>query len=143
MVYEIVGTIAGFVIAFILFWLRDIHLYKRRHKRQLERELIKTKLEKLYTPLYILIKSSEWVVGKRMLAITQPVGEKGVSKQKSFLDDIIQRNLHLASDELHELLPRVLGAGYFKTQKDDDVKKLVDLIIEEYEELRKEYMKCE
>ncbi|MCK5022884.1 MAG: hypothetical protein KAS04_01790 [Candidatus Aenigmarchaeota archaeon] len=143
MVYEVIGTIAGFVVAFILFWLRDIHLFRKREKRQLERELIKTRLEKLYTPLYMMIKSSEWLTGKKILGFSQPVGEKGDGKQKTYLDSTIQQNLHLASDELHELLPKVFGAGYFKTQKDADIKKLVNLIIKEYEELRKEYLTCE
>lgn len=140
MVYEI---IIGFVVAFVLFWLRDIHLFKKRTKRQLEMDLIKNKLEKLYTPLYVLIKSAEWLTDKSILGIQKMSGEPDDFRQKKILDDIIQKHLYLANDELHELLPRAFGAGQYKNQKEEDLKKIVDLIKKEYEDLQKEYMKCE
>jgi hypothetical protein len=137
---EIIGTMAGFVIAFILFWLRDIHLFKKRQKDKIKREIIRNRLEKLYTPLYLLLKSSEWLTGKKTIGTSKSSREEGEGRQKEHLDKIIENNLYLASDELHKFLPKIYGAGYYKPQNQEDFNKLMELIEKDYEELRKSYL---
>ena len=45
----------------------------------------------------------------------------------------------LPDDDLQDILPRVIHAGFWKEDNKDTVEKAVQLIISGYEKLRKEY----
>jgi hypothetical protein len=146
---SLLAALIGFVAAFLLFYLRDIRLYSKRTKEQRRRGIVQRQLEKLYSPLFFLIKYHEFIVPGREPGLTyiadpisfspEGIPESRVSKGKRDLDSIILNYGYLAEDELMGLLPRLVGAGFYDKRNAETVPRMVELILSGYERLRKEY----
>jgi hypothetical protein len=136
------SLLSGFLGAGLLLYVRDIYLYSKRAKEQRTRARVRRQLEKLYTPLYVYIKKAEFLTGLPTLAIEEnPLGMgPSESRQKEFLDSIVENYTYLADDELtHDLLPRIHGAGFYKKENQETVRRVAELTLSGYQKLRKEY----
>ena len=124
----------SFSIALIIMGIKDVYLDKQRRKEERRKRLVQNRLEKLYTPLYTIIKANEITFGRKEMSFWND------NEGNSNLGDIrkiIQHNLHLAEPELQSLL-----AEYFNKPTKTDIdksNKLSDLIFKGYEDLRNEY----
>jgi hypothetical protein len=133
----IIPALIGAAVTFILMYVREIYIYKRKFKREMQIALIEKRLEKLYSPLYRIIKTSEVRLGKPQIGYGKRSDEKGEARQKLYLDQLIEDYFYLASDELQPYLAEIHGSGFYHPKMDPE--KMVNLIIEEYSELRSEY----
>jgi hypothetical protein len=107
---------------------------------------VQRQLEKLYTPLFMLTKYHEFIIGDKggpnLTYISDLISSKpqgGVDRGKRDLDSIILNYGYLADDELMGLLPQILGAGFYDARNKETVPRMVELIVSGYERLRKEY----
>ena len=130
----IVGAVVGALLSFRLMWF----LYDKNFKREKERELLEKRLEKLYSPLYSNIEIIEAAVGESKIGFKKSSKEEGEGRMKIFLDQLIEQNLHLASEELRQLLVKMHGAGFYKLNE-DEVKEITGLIKNEFKELQDKY----
>jgi len=128
----LISASIGFAGSALLMYIRDIYLYGKRTKEQHRRTIIERRLEKLYSPLYRNIKTSEFLFKQQTLSSVTTQG-------KQELDSIIDNGLYLAEDELMKLLPRIYGAGYYQEANKEIVGQIVKLITNSYERLRKDY----
>jgi hypothetical protein len=136
----LIGAFVGVAGAFILTYVRDIYLYSRRTKAQERRAIVQRRLEKLYSPLYRFVKSSEFILKKQTITFSIPAGkDDSTSREKNFLDSTIERYLYLADDDLMALLPRIHGVGYYQKENAQINEQVVKLITSGYEKLRREY----
>ena len=145
----LLSVLSGILGAALLFSLREFILIPSRTKEQRKRQQVQRQLEKLYTPLFMLVKHVEFILpgGEPTLTyIADPISfsaqgipESKVSKGKRDLDSIILNYGYLAEDELAKLLPRILGAGFYDQRNKEAVSRMVELIVSGYERLRKEY----
>jgi len=136
------GAFLGFAGSALLMYVRDIYLHSKRTREQHRRAIIERQLEKLYSPLYRFIKSSELLVKHPTIAVTvsseeSKRGEEG--RQKEFLDSIIENYLYLAEDDLMVLLPRLHGVAFWQKENEETMTQLVKHVVSQYEKLRKEY----
>jgi hypothetical protein len=147
---SLLGAAAGFAGAFFLFFIRDVWLQSKRTKAQRRHARVQRQLEKLYTPLFMLIKYGEFILkdrGPTLTYISEPISlspdgfpKRGADKGKRDLDSIILNYGYLAGDdELMRLLPQILGAGFYDARNKETVPRMVELIVSGYEKLRKEY----
>ncbi|MEA2076279.1 MAG: hypothetical protein U9O85_11265 [Euryarchaeota archaeon] len=136
----IIPALIGAVVTFFLMYVREIYLYKRKFKREMQIALIEKRLEKLYSPLYRIIKTSERRLGKPMIGFGRRSDEKGEARQKLYLDQLIEDYFYLASNELQPYLAEIHGSGFYHPKMDPE--KMINLIIKEYSELRNEYFAC-
>ena len=135
----ILSLSSGFAGAVLFFAIREGVLYPSRTKEQRRQAIVKRKLEKLYTPLYMLIKYSKFILRDKKPTLTY-IGDSG----KKDLDSLILNYGYLAEDELMELLPRILGPGFYQASNAEIVPKVVDLIVTGFEKLRNDYLSaCE
>jgi hypothetical protein len=124
----------GVLGAAFLFYIRDVWLYSRRTKKQRRRDLVQRKLEKLYSPLFMLLKQSEFIISdKEPKLYLNEEGEK-------YFDSMILNYGYLADDELMKLLPRFLGAAFHDSRNKEMVRQTVNLILSGYSKLREEYV---
>lgn len=130
---SIVAAFIGLAGAFILVYIRDIYLDKMKFHRQIQRSIIEKQLENLYSPLSENIKSNELQFGQKDLKWSNDA-------EKQELDQIINKNFHLASNDLQPLLARIYRSGAYNVSVEDK-NKLIDTITKEFEQLRKEYFK--
>lgn len=130
----------GVAGSFVLVYVRDMYLYTRRTKEQHQRALVQRRLEKLYSPLYRFVKTSEFLLKRPTISFDIPAGTQGdESRERILLDSIIEKYLYLAEDDLMELLPRIHGVGYYQEENKGIEEQVVKLILDGYEKLRKEY----
>jgi len=97
---------SGFAGAALFFGIREGVLYPRRTKEQRRQAVVKRKLEKLYTPHYMLIKYSGFILRDKQPTLTY-MGDSG----KKDLDSLTLNYGYLAEDELMELLGPWLRLG--------------------------------
>jgi hypothetical protein len=141
------SLLSGFVGAALLLYVRDVYLYSKRTKQQQRRAIVQRQLEKLYSPLFMLVKYAEFTIGKPIMTyIADPISfsEKGVPeakvpKGKQDLDSIILNFGYLAEDDLMSLLPRLVGPGFYDQRNAEIAPRMVELVLGGYEKLRKEY----
>jgi len=134
----ILSAVIGLAGGFVLLVVRDILLYNEKLREKRKRYLIENRLEKLYSPLYMRIKASEIIFGKRGLIYGKSSGEKGEGKEREEIKKVIHDGIYLASEELQPLLAEL----YFKpVVGSEKTGKITELIVKEYEELRKQYFK--
>jgi len=122
---------SGFVGAALFFAIREWVLYPRRTKEQRRRGIVQRKLEKLYTPLFMLVRYSEFILRDKKPTLTY-LGDGG----KKDLDSLILNYGYLADDELMKLLPRILGPAFYQASNKEIVPQVVDLIVSGFEKLR-------
>lgn len=134
LVSAVIGAITGAFASFVLMY----YLYDKNFKRERRRELLEKRIEKLYSPLYCNIKSIDALLGKPTISYTKRSKEEGEARMKTYLDQLIEQNFHLASKELQPLLAGIYGVGFYHL-KDEDAKKIIELIKKEYNELQDEY----
>lgn len=134
----IISAFIGFSGSAILMAVKDIYLQNKRTNKELRRKIIEKQLDCLYSPLYRFIKTGENLLGKKTISVGKPSDEKGDGRQKIFLDETIERYLYLASDDLHPLLVKIHGPGFYRIQE-ADAKKIIETIEKDYDSLRKEY----
>lgn len=122
--------------------IREGLVYPIRRGEKRRRAIVERKLENLYNPLYTLVKYQESVSNDKKPALTFLAyglsHEETIEGQKRF-DSMILNYAYLAEGELHEVLPRIIHAGFWKKDNTEAVEKAVRLIISGYEKLRKEY----
>lgn len=136
----LIGAFVGVASSFILTYVRDIYLHSKRTKEQEKRAIVQRRLEKLYSPLYRFVKSSEFILKKQTITFEIPSGkDDSESREKNFLDSTIEQYLYLADDDLMPLLPRIHGVGYYQKENAAINDQVVKLIISGYEKLRSEY----
>ena len=138
----VVSALIGVAGAFILMYVRDIYLYDKKFRREIRRDLVEKRLEKLYSPLYRNIKSSEVLLNKSMISYGKGSKEEGDGREKTYLDQLVEQNFYLASEELQPFLAQLHGVGFYRIEDKDINNKMVELIINEYNELRDEYFDC-
>lgn len=127
----VVSALIGVAGAFILMYVRDIYLYDKKFRREIRRDLVEKRLEKLYSPLYVNIKYSEVLLNKSIISY-------GKEREKTYLDQLVEQNFYLASEELQPFLAQLHGVGFYRIEE-KDINKMVELITNEYNELRDEY----
>src|SRR3972149_6060887 len=100
----IIGAIVGAIVGGGATW----RIQRGGTKDQRRRAIVQRKLEKLYTPLFMLIKYHGFIIrnGDKQPNLTY-IGEQG----KKDLDSIILNYGYLGDDELTKILPQFLGAG--------------------------------
>jgi len=123
---------------FVIMAVRDILLHNKQLRDERKRYLVENRLEKLYSPLYMRIKSSEIIFGKRKLIYGKSSDELGEGKDREEIKKVIHDAFYLASEELQPLLAELYFKPAVGAEKAD---KIDELIVEEYEELRKYYFK--
>ena len=134
----IISAFIGFAGAALLMFVRDIYLYNKRTNKDQKRKIIEKQLDCLYSPLYRFVKSGEILLGKKTISVGKSTDEKGDGREKVFLDNIIERYLYLASDELQPLLVKIHSVGFYHV-KEEDANKIVGIIERDYAKLRKDY----
>jgi len=127
----LVSASVGFAGSALLMYIRDIYLHARRIKEQHRHIIIERQLENLYSPLYLFVKSTEFLFKERTIKLSE--------KEKVIFDSIIERYLYLAEDSLMVLLPRIHGIGYDQKENKEINDQVVELILRGYEKLRREY----
>lgn len=136
----VIGGLVGVAGSFVLTYIRDIYLHKKRTREQHRQVIVESRLEKLYTPLYQLIKAAEFLTGKQALTFSYSSGVKPEeSREKVLLDSTIENYLYLADDDLMMILPQIHGAGFYQEKGKDNAEQVVKLVVRGYEKLRKEY----
>jgi len=147
----LLSVLSGILGGALLFALRELVLIPARTTEQRRRALVQRQLEKLYTPLYTLVKYGKLILkdqGPHLPYISDPISfspggipQQGQDKGKQDLDSIILNYGYLADDELAELLPGLVGPAYFQPHINtpEVVKRMVELIESGYVRLRKEY----
>jgi len=142
----LLAVLSGFLGAAVLFSLREFIIVPSRTKEQRRHVRVQRQLEKLYTPLFMLTKYHEFIIGDKggpnLTYISDLISSKpqgGVDRGKRDLDSIILNYGYLADDELMGLLPQILGAGFYDARNKETVPRMVELIVSGYERLRKEY----
>jgi len=128
----------GLAGGFVIMAVRDILLYNKKLRDERKRYLIENRLEKLYSPLYMRIKSSESISSKRGLIYGKSSDEKGEGREREEIKKVIHDGFYLASEELQPLLAELYLKPAVGSEKAD---KITELIVKEYEELRKQYFK--
>ena len=132
----ILSTTLGLAGGFVIMAVRDILLYNKKLREERKRYIIENRLEKLYSPLYMRIKSSESISGKSGLNYGKSSDEKGEGKEREEIKKVIHDGFYLASEELQPLLAELYFKPIIESEKKD---KIIELIIKEYEQLRKQY----
>jgi hypothetical protein len=138
---------SGILGGAIFFILREIILIPSRTKAKKRHARAQRQLEKLYTPLFMLTKYYDFIIGDKegsnLTYISDPISSKplgGVDRGKRDLDSIILNYGYLADDdELMKLLPRIIGAGFYDTRNKETAPRMVELIENGYTRLRKQY----
>lgn len=134
----ILSTLLGLIGGFVIIAIRDILLYNKKLRDERKRYLIENRLEKLYSPLYMRIKSSESIPVKKGLIYGRTSDEEGEGKEREEIKKVIHDGFYLASEELQPLLAEIYIKSSVGTKKAD---KITELIEKEYNELRKQYFK--
>jgi len=140
-------AVIGAVVAFLILYMKEIILFKKQQREKIERNQIEKKLDKLYSPLYAIIKSNEIVHKKRILSYNEWTTSTGIKENNlNHLLNIIEQGLYLASNELQPQLAKfyINPTEWYEKDGISDkdkrlAKELADLIIKEYVELRKKY----
>lgn len=143
----LLSVLSGILGAGIFFFIREIVLIPSRTKEQRRRKQVQRKLEKLYSPLFMLTKYHDFIIrdkeGPNLTYISDPISSKpqgGVDRGKRDLDSIILNYGYLADDdELMRFLPQILGPGFYDARNKEMAPRMVDLIERGYARLRKEY----
>lgn len=121
-----VGAVVGALLSFLLMWI----LYDKNFKREKRIELAEKRLEKLYSPLYSFINSE--AVAMELIDFSA----------RGNLMEVIENNIHLASDELRPFLKRWLETTVdgvdMENQYPGDPENMCELIESEWKKLRKE-----
>jgi hypothetical protein len=130
----LLSVLSGILGAALLFSLREFILIPSRTKEQRKRQQVQRQLEKLYTPLFMLVKYGEFILKDKQPTLTH-IGEEG----KKDLDSMILNYGYLADDELMKLLPQVLGPAFYDARNKETAQHMVSLILSGYERLHKEY----
>jgi hypothetical protein len=138
----LVSLASGLLGGAFVFVVREGLMYPRRLRERRGRAVVERKLEKLYNPLYTLVKYAESVSENKKPALTFLAygmsHEEIIEGQKRF-DSMILNYAYLAEDDLHQILPRIICAGFYKEENKETMERTVQLIIGGYETLRKEY----
>jgi len=138
----LVSLASGLLGGAFVFVVREGLMYPRRLKERRGRAIVERKLEKLYNPLYTLVKYYESVSKDKKPALTFLAyglrDDERIEGQKRF-DSVILNYGYLAEDDLHQILPRIIHAGWYKEENKEKAARAVQLIISGYEALRKEY----
>lgn len=132
----IVPALIGAVVAIITIIIKDIILHQIRESRKDRKNLIHTKLSKLYGPLYTVVVS-----GSSTLTTYFSDSEN----YKNFIS-----HQHLLSKDLQHLVDECIsiGRGNFRDPQctPDELRKILDItakfktqLIKEMESLRKKY----
>jgi len=112
--------------------------------RNRRKDTILKQLDGLYNPLYVLVKYLESISPDKKAGLTYlayGIDKEEINRGKKRLDEIILKGCYLADDkELEDLLPRVVGAGFYQPANKDAGDRITKLIISGYERLRKEYL---
>jgi hypothetical protein len=130
----LLSVLSGFLGAALLFVLRELILIPSRTKEQRKRKQVQRQLEKLYSPLFMLVKYGEFILTDKKPTLTY-IGDEG----KKDLDSTILNYGYLADDELMKLLPQVLGPAFYDARNMQTVQQMLSLILGGYEKLRKQY----
>lgn len=131
-----VPALIGSIVAILTILLKDIVLHEIRESRRERKEIIHTKLSKLYGPLYTVVFSSD---------CTLPTFFADDENYKSFI-----QNQHLLSKELQKLIDECLCMGRgdprMPTYSTAEMDKVLDItkrfkvqIKKEMDELRLKY----
>jgi len=133
----LLSLFGGVLGAAFLFYIRDVWLYSKRTKAQLRRAVVQRKLEKLYSPLFMLVKYQDFIITDNT---TKPNLTYISEENKKELDSIIMNYAYLGDDELMRLLPQALGVGFYDERNREVSQHMARLIMSGYEKLRNEYL---
>ena len=126
----VIGAITGAIASFIFMH----YLYDKNFKRGKRRELVEKRLEKLYSPLYTFTKR------------LKKENELAITRDRVRIVELIERYCYLASKELKPFLTLMLSYAHYDydmmREAPEKAEKMVELIKNEYNELRDEYFAC-
>lgn len=146
----LLSVLSGILGAALLFSLREFILVPSRKQEQRKRQQVQRQLEKLYNPLFMLVKNTRLLdpAGEPNLAyvsdevdLTSGALRTVSSQGKRDLDHIVLNYGYLADEELAEILPGLIGAAYYQSNINTPEvrKRMIQLIESGYKRLRKEY----
>lgn len=138
----VLSSVLGLSGGFIIMYIRDILLDKRKRKEERERYLTEKRLEKLYSPLYRNIMTSKAICGREDIVTSKPLSDEGEGWEAIELKKLINNGFYLASEELQPILAEYYYHHVIKKdpkQKEEDSLKLVKIIKDDYKSLRNKY----
>lgn len=121
-----IGAIVGAGISIIGVWL----LTKLQIKEEKKIDLARKRLEKLYGPLMLLVKSTEKLSGR---SDTLNASEK----QLEYLNRIISEGFYLAESDIVDALVELYEYHFFQEKEKDFGAKIITKIKQKYEKTKK------